>query len=69
MAKKKLSFSFSKGTIMKNPNSGKYIFIETNKGEETTYDLQSTLDSLIGIEGVSISIGTEDAIPMVEDDD
>ena len=68
MAKKKLVFSFSKGTIEKNTN-GKLIFIENNKGEETTYDLQSTLESLIGIEGVSISIGTEDTIQMVEDDD
>jgi hypothetical protein len=68
MAKKKLSFSFSKGMIEKNTN-GKLIFTEINKDEETTYNLQSTLESLIGVEGVSISIGTEDIIPTVEDDD
>lgn len=68
MAKKKLVFSFSKGMIEKNSN-GKFVFIESNKGEETTYDLQSTLESLIGVEGVSISVGTEDTIQMVEDDD
>lgn len=68
MAKKKLSFSFSKGMIEKNAN-GKLIFTEINKDEETTYNLQSTLESLIGVEGVSISIGTEDIIPTVEDDD
>lgn len=68
MAKKKLSFSFSKGIIEKNSN-GKLIFTEINKDEETTYNLQSTLESLIGVEGVSISIGTEDIIPTVDDDD
>lgn len=68
MAKRKLSFSFSKGNIDKN-DDGKFIFTEINKDEENTYDLQSTLESLIGIDGVTISIGTEDPIPMVNDDD
>lgn len=66
MAKKKLSFSFSKGVIGKDIN-GKFIFTETIKDEETTYNLQSTLEALIGIEGVSISIGTEDTIPTVDE--
>lgn len=68
MAKKKLSFSFSKGIIEKNV-SGKFIFTEISKDEETTYDLQSTLESLLGVEGVSISISTEDIIPMVDEND
>ena len=68
MAKRKLSFSFSKGNIDKN-DDGKFIFTEINRDEENTYDLQSTLESLIGIDGVTISICTEDPIPMVSDDD
>lgn len=68
MAKKKLSFSFSKGIIEKNV-SGKFIFTEISKDEEITYDLQSTLESLLGVEGVSISISTEDIIPMVDEND
>lgn len=68
MAKKKLSFSFSKGIIEKDIN-GKLIFTEINKDEETTYNLQSTLESLLGVEGVSINISTEDIIPMVNEDD
>lgn len=68
MAKKKLSFSFSKGVIGKD-NNGKFTFTEIVKDEENLFNLQSTLESLIGIEGVSINISTEDSILKVEDDE
>lgn len=68
MAKKKLSFNFSRGIISKD-DDGKFVFTEITKDDETTYNLQSVLESLIDVENVSISLGTEDSIPMVTADE
>lgn len=67
MAKKKLSFNFSKGFISRE--NGKFVFTEVTKDDTSVYDLQATLESLIGVDGVNISISTEDVIQTVEDDE
>lgn len=61
MAKITRKYSFSKGLI--TFENGKYTITEVGKDESTDYDLSSVLDSFVGLEGVSLSIGVDDNIP------
>ena len=61
MAKITRKYSFSKGLI--TFENGKYTITEVGKDESTDYDLSSVLDSFVGLEGVSLSIGVDDNVP------
>lgn len=61
MAKITRKYSFSKGLIAFE--DGKYTITEIGKDESTDYDLSSVLDSFVGLEGVSLSIGIDDNVP------
>lgn len=61
MAKITRKYSFSKGLI--TFENGKYTITEIGKDESTDYDLSSVLDSFVGLEGVSLSIGIDDNVP------
>lgn len=61
MAKITRKYSFSKGLI--TFENGKYTITEVGKDESADYDLSSVLDSFVGLEGVSLSIGIDDNVP------
>lgn len=63
MAKKNTKVSFNKGNI--TFENGKYIITEFNKDSSFDYDLSRILDSFVGIDGVSLSIGIDDDIPVI----
>ena len=60
MAKKITKVAFSKATI--TFENGKYTITEINKDDSTDYDLSAVLDSFVGLEGVSLSIGVDDEV-------
>lgn len=64
MAKMTKKYSFSKGIISKVDD--KYIIEEISKDSSTEYDLSAVIDSFIGLEGVTLSIGIDDEIPEKE---
>ena len=66
MAKKSTKVAFSKATI--TFENGKYIITEITKDDSTDYDLSAVLDSFIGQEGISLSIGVDDDVPAVTED-
>lgn len=66
MAKITKKYAFSKGTI--TFENGKYTITEIGKDDSTDYDLSAVLDSFIGLEGVSLSIGVDDEVPAVTED-
>ena len=66
MAKKSTKVAFSKATI--TFENGKYTITEITKDDSTDYDLSAVLDSFIGQEGVSLSIGVDDDVPAVTED-
>ena len=66
MAKKSTKVAFSKATI--TFENGKYTITEITKDDSTDYDLSAVLDSFIGLEGVSLSIGVEDDVPAVTEE-
>ena len=66
MAKKSTKVAFSKATI--TFENGKYTITEITKDDSTDYDLSAVLDSFIGLEGVSLSIGVDDDVPAVTED-
>ena len=66
MAKKSTKVAFSKATI--TFENGKYTITEINKDDSTDYDLSAVLDSFVGLEGVSLSIGVDDDVPAVTED-
>ena len=61
MAKKSTKVAFSKATI--TFENGKYTITEITKDDSTDYDLSAVLDSFIGQEGISLSIGVDDDVP------
>ena len=63
MAKKSTKVAFSKAII--TFENGKYTITEINKDDSTDYDLSAVLDSFVGLEGVSLSIGVDDDVPAV----
>ena len=66
MAKKSTKVAFSKATI--TFENGKYTITEITKDDSTDYDLSAVLDSFVGLEGVSLSIGVDDDVPAVTED-
>ena len=66
MAKKITKVAFSKATI--TFENGKYTITEINKDDSTDYDLSAVLDSFVGLEGVSRSIGVDDDVPAVTEE-
>ena len=66
MAKKITKVAFSKATI--TFENGKYTITEINKDDSTDYDLSAVLDSFVGLEGVSLSIGVDDDVPAVTEE-
>ena len=63
MAKKSTKVAFSKATI--TFENGKYTITEITKDDSTDYDLSAVLDSFIGLDGISLSIGVDDEVPAV----
>lgn len=61
MAKITRKYSFNKGLI--TFEDGKYTITEVGKDESTDYDLSSVLDSFVGLDGVSLSIGVDNNVP------
>lgn len=66
MAKITKKYAFSKATI--SFENGKYTITEISKDDSTDYDLTAVLDSFVGLEGVSLSIGVDDEVPAVTED-
>ena len=66
MAKKITKVAFSKASI--SFENGKYTITEINKDDSTDYDLSAVLDSFVGLEGVSLSIGVDDDLPAVTEE-
>ena len=66
MAKKSTKVAFSKATI--TFENGKYTITEITKDDSTDYDLSSVLDSFIGLDGISLSIGVDDDVPAVTEE-
>ena len=66
MAKKSTKVAFSKATI--TFENGKYTITEITKDDSTDYDLSAVLDSFIGLEGVSLSIGVDDDVHAVTEE-
>lgn len=66
MAKKSTKVVFSKATI--TFENGKYTITEITKDDSTDYDLSAVLDSFIGQEGISLSIGVDDDVPAVTEE-
>ena len=66
MAKKSTKVAFSKATI--TFENGKYTITEITKDDSTDYDLSAVLDSFIGEEGISLSIGIDDDVPAVTEE-
>ena len=67
MAKKSTKVAFSKASI--SFENGKYTITEITKDDSTDYDLSAVLDSFIGQEGISLSIGVDDDVPVISDED
>lgn len=63
MAKITKKYAFSKATI--SFENGKYTITEINKDDSTDYNLSAVLDSFVGLEGISLSIGVDDDVPAV----
>ena len=66
MAKITKKYAFSKASI--SFENGKYTITEINKDDSTDYDLSAVLDSFIGQEGISLSIGVDDDVPAVTEE-
>ena len=66
MAKKITKVAFSKASI--SFENGKYTITEITKDDSTDYDLSAVLDSFIGQEGISLSIGVDDDVPAVTEE-
>ena len=66
MAKITKKYAFSKASI--SFENGKYTITEIGKDDSTDYDLSAVLDSFIGLEGVSLSIGVDDEVPAVTEE-
>ena len=66
MAKKSTKVAFSKATS--TFENGKYTITEITKDDSTDYDLSAVLDSFVGLEGISLSIGVDDDVPAVTEE-
>ena len=66
MAKITKKYAFSKASI--SFENGKYTITEITKDDSTDYNLSAVLDSFIGQEGISLSIGVDDDVPAVTEE-
>lgn len=66
MAKKSISIKFSKAMLTKD--DGKYTITEILKDDNMEYDFSSILDGLVGTDGLSISITSEDELEPISED-
>lgn len=66
MAKKSISIKFSKAMLTKE--DGKYTVTEILKDDNVDYDFSVILDGLVGTDGLSISITSEDEIEPIKQD-
>ena len=66
MAKTITKVAFSKASI--SFENGKYTITEIGKDDSTDYDLSAVLDSFIGLDGISLSIGVDDDVPAVTEE-
>ena len=66
MAKITKKYAFSKASI--SFENGKYTITEITKDDSTDYNLSAVLDSFVGLEGVSLSIGVDDDVPAVTEE-
>lgn len=66
MAKKSTKVAFSKASI--SFEDGKYTITEITKDDSADYDLSAVLDSFVGLEGISLSIGVDDDVPAVTEE-
>lgn len=66
MAKKSTKVAFTKGTI--SFENGKYTITEIGKDDSTDYNLSAVLDSFVGLDGVSLSIGVDDDVPEISEE-
>lgn len=66
MAKKSTKVAFSKATI--TFENGKYTITEITKDDSTDYNLSAVLDSFVGLDGISLSIGVDDDVPAVTEE-
>lgn len=66
MAKITKKYAFSKASI--SFENGKYTITEITKDDSTDYNLSAVLDSFVGLDGVSLSIGVDDEVPAVTED-
>ena len=60
MAKKTVNLNYSNASL--TTEDGQYILTETTKDDTKVFNLTSVLDSIIGLEGVSITIKTVEEI-------
>ena len=67
MAKKKISYSFKNATITRDDN-GRFILTEYTKDDVSVYNLSELLNDTLEIEGVSLSLSSEENVPSIEDD-
>lgn len=65
MAKLSKKYSFTKSEI--SNIDGKYIITEVNKDSTEEFNLSDVLDNFIGLSGISLSIGVDDAVPAITD--
>ena len=66
MAKITRKYSFTKGNI--SFDNGKYTISEIGKDDSADYNLSAILDSFIGLDGVSLSIGVDDEVPVISEE-
>ncbi len=64
MAKKTINLNYSNASLTNE--EGQYILTETTKDDTKTYNLTTVLDSIIGLEGVTITIKTVEEISSEE---
>ena len=66
MARITRKYSFNKGNI--SFDNGKYTISEISKDDSADYDLSAILNSFIGLDGVSLSIGIDDEVPVISEE-
>ena len=66
MARITRKYSFTKGNI--SFDNGKYTISEISKDDSADYDLSAILNSFIGLDGVSLSIGIDDEVPVISEE-
>ncbi len=66
MARKKTSYAFTKASL--TMESGRYILTEYSKDSSESFDLSSILENYLDVEGIALSIASEDCVPAIEEE-